>query len=139
MAEQNSATQTSTINENMNPSALSAQSGKDQTSLVEDDRNDFSIAEALCNQEDSFMPTAEHATELIVETVKEGAKGVASVVSNIAATIVDKVEKAADDRKDSALGPYSDHATTAPSDMDPVGEAVLLGLDMNGDGEIRRG
>lgn len=151
--------QTNRDNESMNPAALSVQGGEDPARPVEvsDSKVDSPTAEPLCNKEvritflqptqnttsklhqDGLMPTAERATEFIVETVKEGAKSVASVVSNIATAIVDKVEKAADDQKGSALGPYSDHATTAPSDMDPVGEAVLLGLDMNGDGEIRRG
>ncbi|EON65536.1 hypothetical protein W97_04774 [Coniosporium apollinis CBS 100218] len=133
--------QTNRDNESMNPAAPSVQGGEDPARPVEvsDSKVDSPTAEPLCSKEDGLMPTAERATEFIVETVKEGAKSVASVVSNIATAVVDRVEKAADDRKDSALGPYSDHATTAPSDMDPVGEAVLLGLDMNGDGEITRG
>ncbi len=95
MAKQDDVTQASPNNENTNPLVSKEQSDDNQTTHVtaQDDKEGLPSAGDIVPQEvrptspytmshtiaeedqDGIMPTAEHATELIIEKVKEGAKG----------------------------------------------------------------
>lgn len=67
-----------------------------------------------------------HGTATAVKALEDVAHGVKVTVEEVFAWAEEKVEKLGAQKDDA--GPYTSHATIAPSDLDPIGSGLLAAV-----------